>query len=102
MTPGKAKRVRVYLKEGDKPSPAAVLDWLRGEQATSAIAFRATAGLGVSGRLDLDMSPDAAPHQPVIVEWIDATDRVESLLPRLKEFAGKSLITGEEIDVLSS
>ena len=80
---GKAKRIRIYLKEGDvighKPAPYALLDWLRRERAAGATVFRGTAGVGSSGHLDADLLPDVGPHLPVIVEWIDAPDRVARL-----------------------
>jgi CBS domain-containing protein/PII-like signaling protein len=101
---GKAKRIRIYVKESDvighKPAQYALLDWLRRERAAGATLIRATAGIGTSGHLNLDFTPDLAPHLPVIVEWIDAPDRVERLLPQLKEMVGRGLITGEDIDIL--
>jgi CBS domain-containing protein len=101
---GKAKRIRIYVKESDvighKPAQYALLDWLRRERAAGATLIRATAGIGTSGHLNLDLTPDLAPHLPVIVEWIDAPDRVERLLPQLKEMVGRGLITGEDIDIL--
>ena len=85
---GKAKRIRIYLKESDvighKPAPVALLEWLRREGAAGATLIRGTAGVGASGHLNLDVMPDIGPHLPVIVEWIDSPDRVERLLPQLK------------------
>ena|SRR5437016_5891971 len=101
---GKAKRIRIYLKESDvighKPAPVALLEWLRREGAAGATLIRGTAGVGASGHLNLDVMPDIGPHLPVIVEWIDSPDRVERLLPQLKEMVGRGLITGEDVDIL--
>ena len=101
---GKAKRIRIYLAENDvighKPAPYALLDWLRREGAAGATVIRATAGLGSSGQLNLDIMPDITAHLPVIVEWIDSPDRVERLLPQLKQMVGRGLITAEDTEIL--
>jgi CBS domain-containing protein len=101
---GKARRIRIYLKESDvidhKPAPYALLEWLRRERAAGATLIRGTAGIGSSGRLDADLLPDVGPHLPVIVEWIDAPDRVERLLPQLQRLVGRGLITGEDTEIL--
>ncbi|MGZ6142619.1 MAG: DUF190 domain-containing protein [Myxococcales bacterium] len=101
---GQAKRIRIYVKESDvighKPAPYALLDWLRREGAAGATLLRASAGVGSSGRLELDVMPDISPHLPAIVEWIDSPDRVERLLPQLKAMVGPGLITAEDVDVV--
>jgi CBS-domain-containing membrane protein len=101
---GKAKRIRIYLTErdviGHKPAQYVILDWLRRERAAGATLMRATAGVGTSGRLNLDFTADVAPHLPVIVEWIDSPERVERLFPQLREMIGRGLITGEDTDIL--
>lgn len=101
---GKAKRIRIYVREDDvighKPAAYALLDFLQEERAAGATIVRAAAGIGSSGHRNVDVMPDVAPHLPMIVEWIDAPDRVERLLPRLREMVGRGLITGEDIEVL--
>jgi CBS domain-containing protein len=101
---GKAKRVRIYVKENDlighKRAPYALLDWLRRERAAGATLIRGTAGVGSSGHLNADLLPDVGPHLPVIVEWVDAPDRVERLLPQLRELVGRGLITAEDTEIV--
>src|SRR6266446_4244590 len=101
---GKAKRIRVYVSEneviGHKRAPYAILDWLRREGAAGVTLIRGMAGVGASGRLNADLTPDLGPHTPVIVEWIDAPDRIERLLPRLRELIGCGLMTGEDTEIL--
>lgn len=101
---GKAKRIRIYVEESDvighRPAAWALLEWLRKKGAAGATLLRATAGLGASGHVNLDLMPDAGPHLPVIVEWIDAPDRVERLFPELREMVGRGLITGEDTEIL--
>jgi len=100
---GKAKRVRIYVKESDvigrHLAPHAILDWLRKERAAGATVLRGTAGFGSSGEIDDDALPELAPHLPVIVEWVDTAERIERLLPRLQELVGRGMITVEEIEI---
>ena len=102
--PGKAKRVRIYVKESDvighKPAAYALLDWLGRENAAGATLIRGTAGVGSSGRVNVDLTPDVAPHLPVIVEWVDAPDRVERLLPQLEQMVGRGLITCDDTEIV--
>jgi CBS domain-containing protein/PII-like signaling protein len=101
---GKARRVRIYVREDDlvghKPAPYALLDWLRRQHAAGATLIRGTGGVGSSGRMNADVTPDLGPHLPVIVEWIDAPDRVDRLLPQLKDLVGRGLITCEDTEVV--
>jgi CBS domain-containing protein len=98
---GKAKRVRIYVDEDDviglKRTPYAVLDWLAGERAAGATLFRGTAGLGASGKVRVDVPPEIG--APAVIEWIDTPDRVERLLPRLKDMLRRGLVTVEDVDV---
>ena len=100
---GKAKRVRVYLKESDviarKHAPLAILAFLQREGAAGAIVLRGTAGFGSSGHIDDDAIPELAPHLPVIVEWVDQPERVQRVMPRLREFVGHGLITTEDVEI---
>jgi CBS domain-containing protein/PII-like signaling protein len=101
---GKAKRIRIYVKESDvighKPAPYALLDWLRQQGAAGATLIRAAAGVGASGQLDVELVADLGPHLPVIVEWIDSPDRVARLLPALKDLVGRGLITSEDTEIV--
>jgi CBS domain-containing protein len=98
---GKAKRVRIYLRESDsrglQRAHFAVLTWLAREGALGATVFHGLAGLGASGRIAVDLKPEVEP--PIVVEWIDSPDAVERLLPRLKELIGERLVTVEEIEI---
>ncbi len=100
---GKAKRVRVYLKESDvvgrKTAPHAVMEFLREERAAGATMFRGLAGLGASGHIDENAIPELAPHMPVLIEWIDAPERFDRLLPRLCELVQRGLVTVEDVQI---
>lgn len=99
-----AKRVRIYVNEGDKighrPAPMALLEWLRRESAQGATVFRASAGFGAAGAIHVPHLVDVAQDLPVLVEWIDSPEQVERLLPRLKQIVPRGLVTIEDVEIV--
>jgi len=104
MDLGKARRVRIYVNEGDKighqPAPMALIEFLRRQNAQGATVFRASAGFGAAGAIHVPHLVDVAQDLPVLVEWIDSVERTERLLPRLKEIVPRGLVTMEEVEIV--
>lgn len=100
---GKAKRVRIYVNEGDQHGiqsvNVAIMAFLRKQGASGASVFRAIEGFGASGIIHTSRFVDAARHLPILIEWIDRADVVERLLPPIKEMVKRGLITVEDINV---
>ncbi len=101
---GKAKRVRIYVNEGDvhghQPIDAALVAFLRKEGAAGATVLRAIEGFGSSGRIHTLRWVDFAERLPIVIEWIERAEQVERLLPRIKEMIKHGLITVEDIEVV--
>jgi len=101
---GKAKRLRVYLNEGDRighlAAPVAILSLLRKEGAAGATVLHGMEGFGASGVLHTPHLADVVEKLPIVVEWIDLPERVERLLPRLKELVPHGLMTLDETEVV--
>jgi CBS-domain-containing membrane protein len=102
MTQERIQRVRIYLSEHDqwqqKPLYLAVLEHLQREGATGATALHGLVGFGPSQHaraFGLGLSD----HPPVVIEWIDRTDRVTRALPTLHELLPNALITLEEVQL---
>ncbi|HXJ21241.1 MAG TPA: DUF190 domain-containing protein [Polyangia bacterium] len=101
---GKAKRVRIYLNEGDRvghqAAPTAILDLLRKEDAAGATVIRGMEGFGASGIVHTINLADVAERLPIVIEWIDVPERVDRLLPRLKQMLPYGLMTVDETEVV--
>ena len=101
---GKAKRVRIYVNEGDKvghqPAPMAVLEYLRRENAQGATVIRAVSGFGSTGHIHVPHLVDVAQDLPIIVEWIDGPEIVERLIPRVKQMIPRGLITVDDTEII--
>jgi CBS domain-containing protein len=101
---GKAKRIRIYLSEGDKvkgvPASMALLEYLRREGAQGATVSRAVSGFGAAGQIHVPHIVDVVQDLPIIVEWIDASEVVERLLPRVEEMVPRGLLTIDDTEIL--
>jgi CBS domain-containing protein len=101
---GKAKRVRIYVSEGDlhrqQPLDAALVAFLRKEGAAGATVLRAIEGFGSSGKIHTLRWVELAERLPVVIEWIERAEQVERLLPRIKEMVKRGLITVEDTEVV--
>ncbi len=101
---GKAKRVRIYVSEGDKVGHAsaalAIVELLRRENAQGATVLRAVTGFGSAGRIHVSHLVDVAQDLPMIVEWIDAPEVVARLLGRVKEMVPRGLITMDDTEIV--
>lgn len=101
---GKAKRVRIYTNEGDlvgrTPTYLAIVQFLQRENAAGASVFRAVEGFGGAGVLHTTHLVDVLQRLPLVVEWVDAPERVDRLLPHIKEMVARGLITVEEVAVV--
>jgi CBS domain-containing protein len=101
---GRAKRVRIYVNEGDKagarPLHFAVLELLRRENAQGATVLRGVEGFGADGVIHVSHLVDVAPSLPIVVEWIDRPEQVERLLPRIRELVRHGLMTIDDTEVV--
>ncbi len=101
---GKAKRLRIYLNEGDRvghqSASVAIVALLRGENAAGATVLHGTGGFGSSGVVHTVNLADVVEKLPIVIEWIDRPERVERLLPRLKEMVTCGLMTLDETEVI--
>jgi len=100
---GRAKRVRIYVHEGDlhghQPIDAALVAFLRKEGAAGATVLRAIEGFGSSGKIHTLRWVDLAERLPIVIEWIEKAEQVERLLPGIKDIVRHGLITVEDTEV---
>lgn len=103
---GGGKRVRIYFGEHDRTAGGhqlvweAVLRFLRAEGAAGASMFRGVAGFGAHSRLHTAHVADLVPDLPVVIEWIDAPDRVDRLLPAVADMVASGTITVDDVEIV--
>jgi CBS-domain-containing membrane protein len=100
----KTKRLLIYLGESDlwhhQPAYMAILEFLRGEGCAGATVTRGIAGFGASSRIKTTAILRLSMDLPVMITVVDRQDRIERVLPRLKEMVGAGLMTLEDVDVV--
>lgn len=106
---GRGLRVRVYFGESDhapdgilgRPLWSALLEYLRREGAAGATISRGIAGYGAHSRIHAATLVDLSSDLPLVLEWVDSSERVERLLPgvsALLEGCG-GLITTDPVEI---
>ena len=96
-------RVQVILGETDQvghvPRYSALLEYLRKEGAAGATVTRGIAGFGVNSRIRTSATLSLSMDLPVIVTWIDSPERVERLMPGVRERAGSGIIALDDVQI---
>ena len=96
-------RVQVFLGEseqaGHRPRYQALLEYLRREGAAGATVTRGIAGFGANSKIKTSTILRLSLDLPVVLTWIDAPERVERLLPGLRELSGSGIVTVEDVGI---
>ncbi|NJN19082.1 MAG: CBS domain-containing protein [Oscillochloris sp.] len=102
MAGDQIQRVRIYLQSNDRWENRtlyqALLDELQRSGATGATALSGLAGFGPRRRLR-PLANAAADQVPVVIEWIDHSERIERLLPLIDAMLDDALVTREDVQV---
>ena len=84
LTTGPAKKVSVYVMEGESyhgaPVYAAILDFLFYRGISDATVTRGIAGFGADHQLHTSRLVDLADKMPIKVEFIESAEKVDEVL----------------------
>lgn len=101
---GEATLVRVFIGESDqwhhRSLSLAIVERLRKEGYSGATVFRGTAGFGARSVLHTTQILRLSEDLPVLIEIVEASDRVEPLLAILDEMVTEGLVTLEKVRVV--
>lgn len=101
---GERTLMRIHIGESDKwhgrPLHEAIVELLRKEGFSGASVLRGVAGYGGSSVYHTDKLLRLSQDLPVIVEIVEAQERIDSILPRLDEMVEGGLITLEKVRVI--
>jgi CBS domain-containing protein len=100
---GMGRRVRIYTGETaqwqHKPLFLAVLEFLRSEGAAGATVTRGVAGFGANSRIHTATILRLSEDLTMVIDWVDAPERVERLLPRLCDMIVEGVVTVEDVSI---
>jgi uncharacterized protein len=101
---GERTLMRIHIGESDKwhgkPLYEAIVEMLRKERFSGVTVLRGVAGYGGSSVYHTDKILRLSQDLPIILEVVETTERIESLLPRLDEMVEGGLITLEKVRVI--
>lgn len=96
--------MRIHIGESDKwqgkSLHQAIVELLRREHFSGATVLRGVGGYGSSSRYHTDKILRLSQDLPIVIEVVEASERIEQILPRLDEMVGGGLITLEKVRVI--
>jgi PII-like signaling protein len=101
---GERTLMRIHIGESDrlhgKPLYEAIVERLRHEKFSGATVLRGVAGYGSSSVYHTDKVLRLSQDLPIVIEVVESTERIESLLPELDAMIGGGLVTLEKVRVI--
>jgi PII-like signaling protein len=102
--PQEAVLLRIFLGESDKwhgkPLYEAIVLKARETHLAGATVLRGPMGFGHSSRLHTAKILRLSEDLPLIIEIVDAEERINAFLPELDSMMGSGLVTLEKVKVL--
>src|ERR1700752_5147382 len=101
---GERTLMRIHIGESDKwhgkPLHEAIVEMLRKEGFSGATVLRGVGGYGSSSVYHTDKILRLSQDLPIIIEVVEFTERIETILPRLDDMIGGGLVTLEKVRVI--
>jgi len=96
--------MRIHIGESDKwhgkSLHEAIVELLRREGFSGATVLRGVGGYGGTSAYHTDKILRLSQDLPIVVEVIEAAEKIEAILPRLDEMIGGGLLTLEKVRVI--
>jgi PII-like signaling protein len=101
---GERTLMRIHIGESDrwhgKPLYEAIVGLLRKEKLSGATVLRGVGGFGGSSVYHTDKVLRLSQDLPIVIEVVEATERIEQILPELDEMIAGGLVTLEKVRVI--
>ena len=101
---GERTLMRIHIGESDKWHGKllyqAIVEMLRKEGFSGVTVLRGVAGYGGSSVYHTDKILRLSQDLPIVLEIVEATERIEQILPRLDSMVEGGLITLEKVRVI--
>ena len=102
--PREGKLLRVFVGEQDRsegrPTYEAIVRLARAEGLAGATVLRGIEGFGGSSRLHTAKILRLSDDLPMVIEIVDAAEKIETFLPKLEPLVRGGLVTVERAEVL--
>ena len=102
--PEEGKLLRIFIGESDKyegqPLHQAILHLARKEGLAGCTVLKGFEGFGAASRIHTAKILRLSEDLPVVIEIVDAEDKIDRFLPHLDHMVTEGLITVEKVKVL--
>lgn len=102
---GEQTLMRIHIGESDKwqgkPLYQAIVEKLRAQQFSGVTVLRGIGGYGSSSRYHTEKILRLSQDLPVVIEVVESSERIESMLPQLDDMVEGGLITLEKVRVIT-
>jgi PII-like signaling protein len=102
---GEGTLMRIHIGERDKHHGkslhAAIVELLRSRGLAGATVTRAIMGFGANARLHTDSVLRLSLDLPIVVECVDAEEKIQAILPDIDAMMEGGLITLERVRVIA-
>jgi len=102
--PAEGKLLRIFVGEGDrwhgKPLYEAIVLEARTRGLAGATVIKGFMGFGAHSRIHTAKLLELSQDLPIVIEIVDAPDKIEAFMPDLEKMVGDGLITLERAEVL--
>lgn len=103
-TPLRGCLLRIFIGESDKwqgrPLYEAIVLKARELHLAGATVLRGPMGFGARSRLHTAKVLRLSEDLPMVIEIVDAQEKIDELLPHLDEMMGDGMVTLERVDVI--
>lgn len=100
---GKAMKVSIYVSEGSTrhgvSTSSAILDFLFYRGVSGATVLKGVAGFGADHHMHATSSVEISDRLPLVIEFIESSEKVNDILGKLEELAGTGMIEMHETTV---
>ena len=104
MIPTEGKLLRIFVGESDRwdgrPLYEAIVLEARKRGLAGATVIKGFMGYGAHSRIHTAKLLELSQDLPIIVEIVDAVEKIEAVMPDLEKMVGDGLITIERAEVL--
>ena len=103
--PHEAELIRVFIGESDRkggrPLYEVIVEAARHKGLAGATVLRGVMGFGANSRIHTSKILRLSEDLPMVIEIVDATEKIEEFLPELQSLVKDGLITIEKMRVLA-
>lgn len=103
MVPGEGSLLRIFIGEDDKHEGSPLYEWIvrkaREHGLAGATVLRGIEGFGAHSRVHTAKVLRLSTDLPIVIEIVDARDKIEAFLPIVDAAITEGLATIERVDV---